>query len=139
MAGYFANGTIFSATIDSVLTPIAELTTITGLQLESDDIDVTSHDSTDKYREYVQGLKDAGEVELEGNFINDSSQVALKTLFDAGTVVAMTISFPSSAGLWSFNGYVKGFTTEAPYDDKLSFTGTIKVTGKPTLTTNSSI
>jgi predicted secreted protein len=139
MAGYFANGTIFSATISSVLTPIAELTTITGLQLEADDVDVSSHDSTNKYREYVQGLKDAGEVELEGNFMNDSSQSGLKDLFDSGDVVAMTISFPSSAGLWSFTGYVKGFTNDAPFDDKISFTATIKVTGQPTLTSNASI
>ena len=139
MSGYFANGTVFSATVSNVLTPIAELTTITGLELQADDVDVTSHDSTDKYKEFAQGLRDGGEISLEGNFMYDSSQVALKTLFDAGTAVAMTISFPSSAGEWSFNGYVKEFSNDAPFDDKLVFAATIKVTGKPTLSSNASI
>jgi len=139
MAGIFGYGTIFSATVSNVLTPIAELLDIAGLELEADDVDLTTHSSANGYRQYVQGLKDGGEVSLEGNFASDSSQVALKTLFDSGTTVAMTIAFPNGGGVWSFNGYVKGISTDAPHDDKIEFTATIKVTGQPTLTSSSNV
>jgi predicted secreted protein len=134
MAGFYAKNTVFSATIDSVLTPISSLTGITGLELSADDVDVSAHDSTDNFREYVQGMRDGGEVTLEGNYVSDNAQYGLYSLFQAGTVVAMTIEFPDNLGSWSFNGYVKGVSNDAPYDEKLAFSATIKVTGKPTLT-----
>lgn len=133
MSGKFGFGTAFSVTIDSVLTPVASLTGITGLDLTADEVDVTAHDSADGYREYLQGLRDGGSVSLEGNFFNDDSQLALKDLFDAGSVVAMEIAFPNSLATWSFNGFVTGLSTDAPMDDKISFSATVKVTGKPTL------
>jgi predicted secreted protein len=136
MAGSFAHGTVLSATISSVLTPIAGLTNIGGLDLSSDAIDVTDHDS-DGYREFAQGLKDSGSVSLEGNFLNDASQAGLLALFKSGSVVAMTIEFPGALGTWSFDGFVEAFSTEAPMDDKAGFAASIKVSGEPTLTAGS--
>lgn len=133
MAGVFGKGTTFSATVSSVLTEIASLTSIGGVDLSADDVDVTAHDSADDYREFVQGLKDGGTVSLEGNFTGVASQLALKTLFDGGDVVAMEIELAGGAGTWSFNGYVNAFSTSAPFDDKLGFSAQVKVTGKPTL------
>lgn len=137
MAGKFAHGTVFSATISSVLTPIASLTSITGLDLSADDIDVTAHDSADGYREFVQGLRDGGTVSIDGNFTAVASQEALKDLFDAGETVAMTITFPDDIAEWQFNGYVNAFSTSAPMDDKAGFSATIKVSGKPILSIGS--
>lgn len=133
MAGKFGKGTVFSATVSSVLTPIASLTAITGLDLSADDVDVTAHDSADDYREFVQGLKDGGTVSIDGNFTGVASQLALKGLFDTGELSAMEIELAGSAGTWSFTGYVNAFSTDAPFDDKLGFSAQIKVTGKPTL------
>jgi predicted secreted protein len=137
MAGKFAFGTSFSVTVSSVLTPIASLTSITGLDLSADDIDVTAHDSADGYREFVQGLRDGGTVSIEGNFTGVASQEALKTLFDSGEVVAMEIGFPDAFAEWQFNGYVNALSTDAPMDDKASFSATIKVSGKPILSIGS--
>lgn len=136
MSAINAHGTVLNVTVSSVLTPIANLTNIGGVDISADDIDATSHDS-DGYREFVQGLKDAGEVSVEGNFDGSASQEALATLLDSGDTVAMTIVFPESVATWSFNGYVKQLGTEAPFDDKIGFSATIKVTGKPTLTVGS--
>lgn len=133
MAGKFAKGTVFSVTVGSVLTPIASLTNIGGVELSADDVDVTAHDSADDYREFIQGLKDGGSVSIEGNYTHHTSQIALKTLFDSGDTVAMEIDFPDALATWSFNGYINGFSTDAPLDDKLTFSASIKVTGKPTL------
>jgi len=137
MAGTFAHGTVFSATISSVLTPIASLTGISGASLSADDIDVTAHDSADGYREFLQGLRNGGSIELEGNFTAVTSQEALKDLFDLGDVVAMTIEFPDGLAEWQFNGYVNSFSTDAPMDDKASFSASIKITGKPVLVVGS--
>ena len=136
MAGKFAKGTVFSVTVGEVLIPIASLTNIGGVELSADDVDVTAHDSADNYREFVQGLKDGGSVSIEGNYTHHTSQITLKTLFDAGEasgVVAMKIEFPGALATWTFNGYINGFSTDAPLDDKLTFSASIKVTGKPVL------
>jgi predicted secreted protein len=133
MAGVFAHSTTFNVTIATVLTPIAELTTITGLEVTADEIDVTSHESADGFREYVGGLRDAGSVSIEGNFIGDASQEALLTLLKSGDISDMTIVFPDSTATWTFKGFVTAFSTDAPMEDKLSFSATIKVTGVPTL------
>jgi predicted secreted protein len=133
MAGTFGKGTVFSATVGSVLTAIANLTNIGGLDLSSDEIDVSDHDSADGYREFIQGMKDGGSVSLEGHFTNDVSQTDLLDLFDSGAVVAMSIAFPDNLATWTFNGFVSGIGTDAPSDDKLGFTASVKVSGKPTL------
>lgn len=133
MAGHFAHGTQFSVTVATVLTAIAELTSITGVEITVDEVDVSSHDSEDAFREFTSGMKDAGSVSIEGNFINDASQTALYDLAVSGETVAMEIVFPDSLGEWTFDGFVTSFSTDAPMDDKISFSATIKVTGKPTL------
>lgn len=133
MAGKFAKGTKFKATIGVALTDIANLTSIGGLDLSADDIDVTEHDSADDYREFIQGMKDGGAVSLEGNFVSVTELQKLKTLFDSGDVVAMEIVFPDTLGKWAFNGYVNALSTDEPMDDKIGFSASVKVTGKPTL------
>ena len=137
MAGKFAHGTVFSATIGSTLTAIAELTSISGVELSADDIDATTHDSDDGYKEFNQGLKDGGAISLEGLFIADTSQEGLKDLFDNGTVVAMTIAFPEDLAEWQFNGYVNAISTAAPIDGNIDFSASVKVTGKPLLVVGS--
>ena len=132
MAGVFAHGTVFSVTLNSTLTAVGDLTSISGVELSADDIDMTSHDSDDAWREFSGGLKDGGTVSIEGNFTNDSSQTGLLDLV-GGEPVAMTIAFPDSKGTWSFNGYLNAFSTDAPMDDKITFSATIKVSGEPAL------
>lgn len=130
MAGFHAAQTIFS--ING--TDVAGLTGITGLDLSTDMIDVTAHDSTNKWREKVQGFKDAGDISLEGNYLSDNSQTVVYNLFKSGEVVPVVITFPASVGSWSCNAFVSAFSTDAPYDDKISFSATITVSGEPTLT-----
>lgn len=135
MAGTFAKGTVLSVTVAAVLTPVLNLTGISGVEITSDEVDVTDHDSVDNYKEFVQGLKDGGSVSLEGNFTNHASQIALKTLLDSGAVVACEIQFPNSLANWAFNAFVSSLSTDAPYDGKIGIAATLKVSGKPTLTT----
>ena len=133
----------FGTTLMRVDVPIAELTNIGGPSLSADTIDATSHDSlviASGYREFIQGLRNGGEISIEGNFIPaNPGQVALKTDFDDGSLVAYTITFPAvMATTWTFSAIVTALETSSPFDDKASFTATLKVSGKPSLNVTAS-
>ncbi len=121
---------------------IAELTNITGPGESAGTIDITNHDSDDGYEEFVAGIRSGGDISIEGNFISTDTtgQIALHTDFQAGSKktwiikhpawVASSHEYPQISG----SGIVTAFSMGAPYNDKLSFSATIKVSGKPTLT-----
>ncbi|KQL54510.1 hypothetical protein AN964_14060 [Heyndrickxia shackletonii] len=115
---------------------IGGLTEIGGLDLTADTIDTTTLDSDGGYKEFIGGFKDGGEVSLSGylDVSTGSGQKDFYDAFEAGSVNDFTIKFPSSIGAsWNFKGVVTGFKTSTNIDDPLSFEGTIKVSGKPTL------
>jgi len=141
MAGFSAFGTkVFmwdATTSKSTSTDlIGDLTGISGPTMSAEDIDVTSHDSTGAYREYVTSFLDAGEISLEGNLMSGGGAEDMVDAFNDRAKQSFEILFPTTDGLsWKFDGYVTGVETDAPYDDKASFSATVKVTGAPTLST----
>lgn len=117
---------------------IAELTSISGPSESMDTIDLTSHDSADKFREFVAGLHDGGDITIEGNFIkgDTAGQIAMHTDFQDGSIEAWIIKMPGWAGgspQVNGNGLLTAFSIDYPFDGKIAFSATIKVTGKPTL------
>lgn len=129
-------GTKIKMTVDATPVAIANLTEISGLELSADTVDVTSLDSTDGYREFIGGLKDAGEVGISGFFdpTTGKGQAEFLAALESGAVKDFVIEFPTAIGKkWTFEGIVTGFTTGVSLEDPLSFEGTIKVSGKPTL------
>ena len=125
----------FGTTLKKGVTAIAELTNIGGPSLSAATIDATSHDSADGYREFLQGLRDGGEISIEGNFIpGNAGQVAIVTDLNDGSLDEYTITFPAvMATTWTFDAIVTAFESSSPFDDKASFTATLKVSGKPVL------
>jgi predicted secreted protein len=112
---------------------IAELRSIDGPSLATDDVDVTSHDSTDAVKEFLAGLTDGGEVSFEGNFLSgDTSQTDLIDDQIARTTQTVTLTPASSTKSWTFTGYIKNLSFSSPYDTQQTINGTIKVAGKPT-------
>lgn len=117
---------------------ILEMVNLQGLSESMDTIDVTSHDSADGFKEYIAGLGDGGELSLEGNFITGDAlgQIAFHTDMQAGTTKACFLLAPMSVGAaLSFNAIAKGFNPSFPYDSKIALSGSLKVSGKPTLLT----
>lgn len=116
-------------------TIVGELTSIGGMKLKADVIDVTNHDSADGYKEFIGGLRDAGEFPIEGNFIqDDAGQLALLASFNSGAVESFVVTF-SDTSTWAFSGIVTGIEVgKADLKNQVSFTATLKVTGKPTFT-----
>ncbi|MDP2365069.1 MAG: phage tail tube protein [Ignavibacteria bacterium] len=118
---------------------LAEVTNISGPSQTMDTIDVSSHDSPSQYKEFVAGFRDGGDLSLEGNFIkgDTTGQVAMHTDFQAGTKRNWIVKMPGWAAgkpQMAGEGLITAFSISYPYEDKISFSATIKVTGKPTLT-----
>lgn len=114
---------------------VGGLTSIGGIEISADTIDVSDLANTDGYREKLAGFKDGGEVSLSG-FLNgdDDGQEDLYDLLESGAQSAFQIVFPTAIGkAWSFNGSVIGFSTSADVGDAITFECTIAVSGKPTL------
>jgi len=113
-------------------TDVADVTNIDVLDVDVDKIDMTSHGSTGGWREFEAGLKDAGELSMDLNY--DPSVHG--TLFSAIGVTKnwKIVLTDSGAATVTFAGFISGFKAAAPYDDKLSGTFTLKVTGAVTIT-----
>lgn len=114
---------------------VAELTSIGGLELSADTIDITSLDSDGGYREFIGGFKDGGEVSISGFFNpKDGGQADVYKAFESGETEESEIVFPTALGAsWEFNSVVTGFSTGAELEEAVSFEATLKVSGKPTL------
>lgn len=117
---------------------IGNLTTINGIEITADTIDVTTLDSDGGYKEFIGGFKDAGEVSAEGYFDPEttSNQVSLQNDLDDGLTDDYNINFPAATGAkWAFKGVVTNFKVgDAEMDGTIGFSVTIKVSGKPVLT-----
>jgi predicted secreted protein len=117
---------------------LSEVSNITPPSLTVDQVDVTHMQSPGRIREFISGLIDPGETSFEMNFIPGSETDQI--LFDwMNTPVTESrrrscqIIF-SNGMSWTFNGEITGYEPEAPVDDKMTATVTIKVTGL--ITTN---
>lgn len=132
MAGKKAFGSILS----KGTTAIGGLTNIGGPNISADTIDITSNDSVDAWREFIGGLKNGGQVTLEGNFENNEGQAALVSGIGADPE-QYEIKFPAftPAVTWAFSAIVVAFNVTAPMDGKLGFSATLQISGKPTLGT----
>lgn len=126
-----AKGTTFKFGTQSV----GSLSSIGGVAASADTIDVTTLDNADGYKEFIGGFKDGGEISLSGYFdYADAGQKALYAAFESGEVSDCEILFPTAmACKWTFDGVVTAVETGAELDGAVSFSCTIKVSGKPTL------
>jgi predicted secreted protein len=126
----FAFGTIFKLGT----TTVADLTSVSGPEMSADTIDVTTHSSADRYREFIQGLRDGGEISIEGNF-KAANSLTIITALNSSSAQTATIDLPTKPSVSRFTASVicTAFSTEAPVDGVVPISATFKVTGKPTL------
>jgi predicted secreted protein len=115
-----------------VFTPIANITNISLPAPAVDTYDVTSHDSPTRYREFVNGLIDAGEVSCDINYDPEEHDTIMSGIA-ASEVGNFRITFPSGAQ-WAFAAVITGFEASVPIDDKMSGSLTFKVSGAVTAT-----
>ncbi len=134
MAGINAFGTTWGIEfVAATFTDVAEVTSIDVLDIDVETIDVSSHDSANGWREFVAGLKDAGELSMEVNYDPALHGTIFAELGEAAK--GHRITLPGTGGATvEFQALVTGFSAQAPFDDKLAASITLKVTGAVTIT-----
>lgn len=114
---------------------VGGLTSIGGIEISAEAIDVTALDNSTGYREKIPGFKEVGDVSLSG-FLDgaDNGQEQMYTLLNSQAVTTFEIIFPTKIGKkWTFTGYVSAFSTSADVGDAIAFESTIIVTGQASL------
>lgn len=116
------------------LTQLSEVLSVALPNPQIEDVEATHMAST--AREFIAGLRDYGEGDVEMNYIPGS---ATDVLIRAAVVDGVTRSFKSVLKLadlsyWKIEGdcIVKGYVRNAPIDDRLTATMTVRFTGSPT-------
>lgn len=117
-----------------VFTTVATVGNITGPGLKGDTIDVTNHDNTTMYKEFIVGLKEGGDVKFVLYFDpTETTHTGLITTFENRTVSNWKLELPvSPAQGWSFAGVVTAFDNKFDVNGAIMADVTIKVSGKPT-------
>ena len=121
-----------------VFTTISEVRDISGPSLAVDTEEVTNHDSTAAWEEFVATIVRSGEVTFDLNYHPTEST------HDAGTgliadMVAKTlrnfqlIFTDAGTSTWTFAAFITGFEPSTPVAGALSASCTMKLSGQPTL------
>ena len=113
-----------------VYVPVAEVVSITPPGWTREAIDVTHLASDDGYKEFIAGMKEAGDASLTLNFVPSATDV-LVTAFAASTGNYQII-FPNGVQL-DFAGIVTQYEIGELSNEKMSATLTIKASGAPAL------
>lgn len=136
MAATRSQGTTLKFTpAGGVQVSVGRLTSVGEIQSDSEAVDVTTLESAGGYREYIQGFRDAGEVELSGfHDAQDAGQTALRAAYDSGEIGAFEVDFPDGSKV-DFSGFVKGHTVgSAEVDGAIGFGAVVRITGAVKMT-----
>ena len=136
MAATRSQGTTLKFTpAGGVQVSVGRLTSVGEIQSDSEVVDVTTLESAGGYREYIQGFRDAGEVELSGfHDAQDAGQTALRAAYDSGEIGAFEVDFPDGSKV-DFSGFVKGHTVgSAEVDGAIGFGAVVRITGAVKMT-----
>lgn len=135
-----------TATSPDVWQLLGERTQIGGPTLSRETPDVTHMDSPGGWREFLGGLKDGGEVTVEGNWVPEdetlNSETGVLSEFGKATRTVWRLTFPSTSDFvtpspatprpyWQFEAIMTGFETNEPVDDKMTYSATFKISGEP--------
>ncbi|MET0419010.1 MAG: phage tail tube protein [Actinoplanes sp.] len=115
---------------------IANVTSIGGPERTRETIDVTAHDSPGGWMEFIGGLKDGGEISCDINYDPAEATHDIDDDFDDSVPRNWQIVIlpgDDDEHTWSFKAILTTLGDEFPYDDKMSRSLTLKVSGKPTL------
>ncbi len=98
-----------------------------GLENQSVDvIDVSSSSSTDRKREKVPGMIDGGEISFEGVYEKDNFDAVQDALGDPEEIWTLTLPDTSAQVI---DGFVTANSAAIPYDDVITQSFTITVSG----------
>jgi tail tube protein len=121
----------------AVFVVAGELTAVNGPSFTADAIDATHMQSPNRFREYVEGLRDAGELSGELNYVPGDAGMTL-LLERLGKIAQFRITEPPGSGspepTLTSQGILTAFEVTGPVADKMAASFTLKLTGQPTMT-----
>jgi predicted secreted protein len=138
----FAQGTLLQigdgATPTEGFTTIAELKSISGPDLSRDSLDVTTHNSPGRWRQFIAGLKDGGQITFNINYVptdpTHDNVSGLLSLFNDEDEHNIKLVFPDAGTTeWILPCIIVGFSATEPVDNVIDAAITLKVAGTPTL------
>lgn len=130
-------GTIFQKWNGSGWSVISEITAIKGPGLKRDQIEVTSLDSTDGYREFITGFREAGTLSLTMNFTRGNFDILLAD-FESDVEQNYEIVLPDAVNTsLEFIGLVLEMPLNITTKDAISQDVSILITGKVTVNSGS--
>jgi predicted secreted protein len=121
-----------------VFTTIANVSSITGLQLSANVVDVTSHSTAVPWRQKITTLLDAGDLTFDLFFIpSDTAHQGLLTIFQEknGTTNGLRnyqLWFPDGVPTkYEFAAYISKFSMTEAVDNVVRAAVTFTATGQP--------
>ena len=139
----WAFGTLFKigdAADPEVFATVAEVLEITPIDMERDSIEVTNHDSADGYREFIPGLRDAGEFTIKANWLpanaTQDGTTGLLKQWDDDNTHNFELLLADGATKRAFTGFLTQYKNDTPLEEQQTLECKIKLTGKPVLTTS---
>jgi len=98
-----------------------------------DIVDVSTWDSTDKWKEKIAGMKDPGTITFSVNYDGSASGVANAIYANFQVSQNWTVTFPDTS-TYFVAGFINDNTITAPVGDKITQDVTIVATGVPVFT-----
>lgn len=111
---------------------IAHITSIGEQASEAEEIDVTTLDSPNRSKEFIQGAKDPGSIEVAVNNCFDGQVETLRSVYQSGAVRQWVETYPDDAGTLTYSGYISALKFgEATPDGLVTANFTIRLSGEP--------
>jgi predicted secreted protein len=118
-------------------TDIGNIISISGPEISRDAIDKSTMDSTNKWREFIPGMLDGGEITMEVNYDGTAAgtgNTLAAQLTNSAQVVVVEFNNGGTTSSWNCSALITGIGHAIPFDDKVSQTVTMKVAGAITFT-----
>jgi len=120
--------------------PIGEVLGVTPPTFTMGTIDISNHQTTDYYREFLPGLIDSGTVTFTANYVSSSSwanDLVTSVMADRAKInwkveLSTAEAATSSQNVWYGNGYITNYQLITANDQAVTYSLSIKVTAKPT-------
>lgn len=126
----------FGATISVGGVAFTEVTSIGIPSLTGEVIDVSTHGSTNRWREFIRGMRDAGEISVTmkytaGSAIDDACIAAITA--DVGTAISLVAKAASGTETITFSAFGTDYSVnDLEIDNDQTATLTLKPTGQIT-------
>jgi predicted secreted protein len=139
----FAKGTLLQSSDGAPTTPvfatIPEVKTITGPGMDSEELDVTSHDTPGYFRDFIGGLRDWGTLSFQLQYNAQEAKHVLifndykdRTMREYKLIMPhQTDPAPASSATMSFTGYVKGAPLTLPFAGVITQDVEIRIVANP--------